>query len=96
MTKSLKVGRILASAGALAMIAAPVAGVAGTRAADAGAVAVEPVKLSTVSRASAAAKKESEIGGSSVIIAVLAAAAVIAGIIVATDDDNDDDVSPGA
>lgn len=88
--------QILAGAGAFAMMTAPVAAQAGTRAADAGTVSVKPVKLSNVSRATATAKKEAELGGSSVLIAVLAAAAVIAGIVVAASDDDDDDLSPGA
>ena len=90
----MKTSRLLSGIGAIAVAMAPVAAQAGTRAADAGVVSVEPIKLS---RVSATAEKKSEIGegsGSAVIIAILAAAAVIAGIIIAVSDD--DDVSPGA
>ena len=91
----MKISRLLSGIGAVAVAMAPVAAQAGTRAADTGVVSVQPVKMSTVSRASATAEKKSELaGGSATIIAILAAAAVIVGIIIAVDDD--DDVSPGA
>lgn len=86
----MKTSRLLSGIGAVAVAMAPVAAQAGTRAADAGVVSVEPIKMT---RASAAADAQSEIGsgsGSAVIIAILAAAAVIAGIIVAVDDDDSD------
>ena len=90
----MKTSRLLSGIGAAAMAFAPVAAQAGTRAAEADVVSVQPVKMSSVSRASQTAEKKSELGGSSVIIALLAAAAVIIGIIIAVDDD--DDISTGA
>jgi len=88
--------RILAGVAAATMAIAPVAAQAGTRAADAGTVSVEPVKMSTLTRSTKPAEKKSEAGGSAVIIAVLAAAAVVAGIIAATDDDDNELLTPGA
>ncbi|QPD00441.1 hypothetical protein IRL76_07305 [Qipengyuania soli] len=78
--------------GAAAMSIAPVAAQAGTRASDAGAVAVQPVKMSTVTRSAQTAEKKNELGGPGLIIAILAVAAIIAGIVIAADDDK----SPGA
>ena len=87
--------RFLAGVAAATLAIAPVAAQAGTRAADAGAVSVEPVKMSTLTRSAKPAAKKSEAGGSAVIVAVLAAAAVVAGIIAATDDNDDDlDIEP--
>lgn len=91
----MKTSRLLSGLGAVAMAVAPVAAQAGTRAAEADVVSVQPVKMSSVSRATSEAERKSELaGGSSVIIAILAAAAVIAGIIIAVDDD--EDLSPGS
>ena len=85
----MKTSRLLSGIGAVAMAIVPVAAQAGTRASDA-TVAVQPVKMSAVSRASQTADNKSEMGGgSSVIIAILAAAAVIVGIIIAVDGDDE-------
>ena len=53
----MKTSRLFMGFGAAAMAIAPVAAQAGTRAADAGVVAVQPVKMSTVSRSTQAAEK---------------------------------------
>ncbi|MBX7540828.1 hypothetical protein [Qipengyuania sphaerica] len=85
----MKTTRLLSGIGAIAMAIAPVAAQAGTRASDA-TVSVQPVKMSSVSRASQAADQKSEMaGGAGLIIAILAAAAVIVGIIIAVDGDDD-------
>ena len=90
----MKTSRIFSAIGTLALVAAPVAAHANTRAADAQAVSVQPAMMSDVTRASETAKSESELfGGTSVILAIAALAAVIIGIIIAVDDD--EDVSPG-
>ncbi len=73
--------KILISASAAAMVAAPVA----ASAADAAPVAVE--------RSSKEAGKASEMGGTGLIIALLAGIAVITGIIIAADGDDDTPVS---
>lgn len=86
----MKSSRILAGVAAATMAIAPIAAQAGTRAADTGAVSVQPVKMSTLTRSAKPADRKSEAGGSAVIIAVLAAAAVVAGIIAATDDNDND------
>ncbi|MBX7526668.1 hypothetical protein [Qipengyuania vesicularis] len=86
----MKTSRLLMGLGAAAMAVAPVAAQAGTRAADAGAIAVQPVKMSAVERGTEGVTTKSEIGGTSAVIAVLAAIAVIVGIIIATDDDTTD------
>ncbi|MBY6128582.1 hypothetical protein KUW15_07640 [Qipengyuania aquimaris] len=88
-------GRIMAGAGVMAMVATPMVANAGTRAADAEVVSVQPVKMSAVSRASEGAESRSEAGGTATIVAIIAAVAVIIGIIAAVDDD-DDDLSPGS
>ncbi|QZD89457.1 hypothetical protein K3148_11650 [Qipengyuania aurantiaca] len=87
----MKTSRLLSGLGAVAMAVAPVAAQAGTRAADTGAIAVQPVKMSSVERGAEAATSESELGGSATILAVLAAVAVILGIIIAVDDDDTTD-----
>ena len=74
----MKSSRILAGVAAATMAIAPIAAQAGTRAADTGAVSVQPVKMSTLTRSAKPADRKSEAGGSAVIIAVLAAAAVVA------------------
>lgn len=86
----MKTSRLLSGLGAVAMAVVPVAAQAGTRAADAGEIAVQPVKMSGVERGTEAATSESEIGGSATIVAILAAIAIIVGIIVAVDDDTTD------
>ncbi|WP_394269429.1 hypothetical protein [Qipengyuania sp.] len=86
----MKTSRILAGVAAATMAIAPIAATAGTRAAETGAVSVQPVKMSTLTRSAKPAERKSEAGGSAVIVAVLAAAAVVAGIIAATDDDDND------
>lgn len=88
----MKTSRLLMGFGAATMAIAPVAAQAGTRAADAGVVAVQPVKMSTVSRSAQTAEKKNELGGPGLIIAILAVAAIVAGIIIAADDN---DASPG-
>ena len=87
----MKTSRLLSGLGAVAVAVAPVAAHAGTRAADTGAIAVQPVKMSGVERGTEAATSESELGGSATILAVLAAVAVILGIIIAVDDDDTTD-----
>ncbi len=91
----MKISRLLSGLGAVAMAVAPVAAQAGTRASDAGALTVQPVKMSTVSRTAKPAGMKSEAGGSATILAVVAAIAVILGILVATGGD-DDDRTPGS
>lgn len=86
----MKTSRLLSGLGAIAMTVVPVAAQAGTRAADAGAIAVQPVKMSSVERGTESVKSKSEMGGSATILAVLAAVAVIVGIIIAVDDDTTD------
>ena len=86
----MKTSRLLSGLGAVAMAVVPVAAQAGTRAADTGAIAVQPVKMSGVERGAETVTTSSEMGGSAVILAVLAAVAVIVGIIVAVDDDTTD------
>lgn len=83
----MKTSRLLMGIGAAAMAIAPVAAQAGTRAADAGTVAVQPVKMSTVSRSAMTSEKKNEVGGPGLVIAILAVAAIIAGIVIAADDD---------
>lgn len=76
-----------------AMLAAPVAAQAGTRAGD-NSVRVASVAETVTSEAGYAGRAVTEenrlAGGSATILAVLAAAAVIAGIIIAVDDDGTD------
>ncbi len=99
----MKTSRFFAGLGAVALVASSTVATAGTRAAEASAVSVQPGQFSAVTgdvtRSSAVANKKSHLGGDSdrsgLIIAVLAAAAVITGIILAVDDD-DDDLSPGS
>lgn len=91
----MKTSRLLSGLGAVAMAVVPVAAQAGTRAADAGTVSVQPVKMSTVSRSAQSADEVSEAGGSATIIGIIAAIAVIIGIIAATGD-SDDDRTPGS
>ncbi len=86
----MKTSRLLSGLGAVAMAVVPVAAQAGTRAADTGAIAVQPVKMSGVERGTETVTTKSELGGSATILAVLAAIAVIVGIIVAVDDDTTD------
>ncbi|EDL50160.1 hypothetical protein [Erythrobacter sp. SD-21] len=87
----MKTSRLLSGLGAVAMAVVPVAAQAGTRAADTGAIAVQPVKMSGVERGTESVTTKSELGGSAVIIAALAAIAVIVGIIIAVDDDDTTD-----
>ena len=86
----MKTSRLLSGLGAVAMAVVPVAAQAGTRAADTGAIAVQPVKMSGVERGTETVTTKSELGGSATILAVLAAVAVIVGIIIAVDDDTTD------
>lgn len=86
----MKTSRLLSGLGAVAMAVVPVAAQAGTRAADTGAIAVQPVKMSSVDRGTETVTTKSEMGGSATILAVLAAVAVIVGIIIAVDDDTTD------
>ena len=86
----MKTSRLLSGLGAVAMAVAPVAAQAGTRAADAGTIAVQPVKMSGVERGTETVTTKSEMGGSAAILAVLAAVAVIVGIVIAVDDDTTD------
>lgn len=87
----MKTSRLLSGLGAVAMAVAPVAAQAGTRAADTGAIAVQPVKMSGVERGTETVTTKSELGGSATILAALAAIAVIIGIIIAVDDDDTTD-----
>ena len=87
----MKTSRLLSGLGAVAMAVAPVAAQAGTRAADTGAIAVQPVKMSGVERGAETVTTKSELGGSATILAALAAIAVIIGIIIAVDDDDTTD-----
>ena len=93
----MKTSRLLAGLGAVAMAATSVAATAGTRAADASNVNVQPVKLSAVSgdvaRSTLTEENQSELGGAGLIIAIIAGIAVIVGIIAAASDDDD---SPGS
>ena len=86
----MKTSRLLSGLGAVAMAVVPVAAQAGTRAADTGAIAVQPVKMSGVERGTETVTTKSELGGSATILAVLAAVAIIVGIIIAVDDDTTD------
>lgn len=87
----MKTSRLLSGLGAMAMAVVPVAAQAGTRAADTGSIAIQPVKMSGVERGTETVTTKSEIGGSAAILAVLAAVAVIVGIVVAVDDDDTTD-----
>jgi len=93
----MKTSRLLAGLGAVAMAATSVTATAGTRAADASNVNVQPVKLSAVSgdvaRSTLTEENQSELGGAGLIIAIIAGIAVIVGIIAAASDDDD---SPGS
>ncbi|MBX7500037.1 MULTISPECIES: hypothetical protein [Qipengyuania] len=93
----MKTSRLLAGLGAVAMATTSVAATAGTRAADASNVAVQPVKLSSVSgdvaRSTLTKKNKSELGGTGLVIAIIAGLAVIGGVIAAA---SDDDRSSGA
>jgi hypothetical protein len=93
----MKTSRLLAGLGAVAMAATSVSATAGTRAADASNVNVQPVKLSAVSgnvaRSTLTEKKQSELGGAGLIIAIIAGVAVVAGVVAAASDDDD---SPGS
>jgi hypothetical protein len=95
----MKTSRLLAGLGAVAMAATSVSATAGTRAADAAGVNVQPVKLSTVSgevaRSTLTERKTSEAGGGGLIIAIIGGIAVIVGVIAAASDD-DDFRSPGS
>lgn len=82
----MKTSRLLIGIAAAAMSIAPVAAQAGTRASDARAVAVQPVKMSTVTRSAQTAEKKNELGGAGLIVAILAFAAIIGGIVIAADD----------
>ena len=89
----MKKSRLFSGLGAVALAVASVSAQAGTRAADAGAFAVQPVKMSVatdgVSRSALSGSELNEMGGGSgVIIAVIAAALVILGIVVASDGDD--------
>ena len=86
----MKTSRLLSGLGAVAMAVVPVAAQAGTRAADSGAIAVQPVKMSGVERGTETVTTSSEMGGSTAILAALAVIAVIIGIIIAVDDDTTD------
>ena len=93
----MKTSRLLAGLGAVAMAATSVTATAGTRAAGASNVNVQPVKLSAVSgdvaRSTLTEENQSELGGAGLIIAIIAGIAVIVGIIAAASDDDD---SPGS
>lgn len=92
----MKSNRFLVGATAAAMALTSVSATAGVRASDVASVSVQPVALSSVTRASASSERKSELGGSGLVVALLAAAAVIAGVVIAADDDDDSDLSPGA
>ena len=84
--------KILGGLAAAAMLAAPVAAQAGTRAGD-NSVRVAPVAQTVTSDAAYAGRsvsEENELRGPGLIIAVLALAAIIAGIIIAADGDGSD------
>lgn len=94
----MKTSRLLTGLGAVALAATSVAANAGTRAVDAPAATVQPVKLSAVSgevsRSAVTSENEAEIGGPGLIIAIIAGIAIIVGIVIAASDGND--LSPGA
>ncbi len=84
--------RAVMAAAAAAMVIAPVAAQANTRAGDTGSVYRVPASKPGVGRA---AKGESNSGGETILIALLATAAIIGGIIIAADT-GDNKQSPGA
>lgn len=95
----MKTSRLITGLTAVAMAAASVSATAGTRAADAANVNVQPAKMSTVtdgvSRSALTEQDSAEVGVPTVIILIIAGIITVITIIVATNDD-DDDLSPGA
>jgi hypothetical protein len=94
MTKT--VTRMMATAAALGLIAAPIMAQANTRAADSAASYSTSNALPGLGRAAAGeGQVEEGAGFSAILIGGLAAAAIITGIVLATDEDQNDDASPG-
>lgn len=87
----MKTSRLLSGLGAVAMAVVPVAAQAGTRAADTGAISVQPVAMSGVERGTETVTTKSELNGSATILAILALLALVAGIAAASGDDDTTD-----
>lgn len=87
----MKTSRLLSGLGAVAMAIVPVAAQAGTRAADTGAINVQPVAMSGVERGTEDVTTKSELNGSATILAIIALIALIAGIAAASGDDDSTD-----
>lgn len=94
MTKT--VTRMMATAAALGLIAAPIMAQANTRAADSAAAYSTSNALPGLGRAAAGEGQGEEGSGfTAILIGGGAIAAIIGGIVVAADSGDDDDASPG-